>query len=160
METDTLRYKYDLSGFAVQLIDIRRRMNYGPNGMTPKNAAIDTSISTFINNKEGKPVMSIVCDPQNDTTSITYNSYLDGERTASYSIGKNGDTTAKASWSKDVVYSREVNINKTLGEIDTTWWIKDKIYEGISHNTIRRSKSRTIYKYDSKGNKIESVTYK
>jgi len=157
--TDTLRYEYDVSGSNTVLTIIHKMTDIRSDGRVPVKPPIDTTISRFTYNKDGAVIKAVVTRPNGDTVDISCNLYSNGQKQSSYTIGKNGDAIAKSSYFKEYNYLKEVGENTTFGSMDTSWEINGKIYESISHHTKLKFKSRTTYKYDSKGNEVESISY-
>lgn len=137
-------YKYDQYGFNTGLTSIFR----------------DTTISSITNNREGKPIKIVITKQNGDTVNTMYNSYLNGQQIATFGINSSGDTIEKTSYVNEGGYLKRISENMNSGENDTFWKKSDKVYEHISHDPARNSKSRSVYKYDSKGNQIEAVFYK
>ncbi len=97
-----------------------------------------------------------------DTVSITYNSYVNGQKASAYTIDGKADTVSKTTYLKTDTYLMEIVNHVNLGHADSTWEINNKIKLQISMipNAKHPFRTKTIYQYDPKGNEIQSVHYK
>lgn len=124
---------------------------------TYRRSGSPLKISFFIYDSTGKLISQVVRNNAGDTLSIFTNEYLNGEKNYSFEIRFPEDTTSIHKFEKDGDLVKETIFNK-LGT-ETCWYLSDKLQK-ITTNSKQFGKTMYTYKYDAKGNEIESILYK
>lgn len=151
-------YRYNDAGYLVQILNAQQLTRGGPEPIS-KNASAVTSVSSFIRDSLGNIKMIILTEANLDTTQIAHNVYFNGQKLSSYTIGKNGDTISTVSYIKEGNYTKEITNHFTSGKADTTWRLGDKIMQSIMNGEHHLPKTKWVSKYDTFGNRLESISY-
>jgi hypothetical protein len=120
----------------------------------------DTTIAHFDYDENGNLVKNTISDTKGIIKETIHNQYSGRQKISSLGINPNGDTISILNSQRDGKLIKRINISTEFGLVDTTWFDGKNIVKTISHNDKMKSKSKSIYKYNNKGDQIESISYK
>ena len=120
----------------------------------------DTTIGNFVYDVNGNLIKNTISDTKGRVKETIFNQYSGKEEISSLGINSNGDTISVLKSQHDGKLTKRIDISMELGLVDTTWLDGKNIVKTISHDDKMKSKSKSIYKYNDKGDQIESMSYK
>lgn len=120
----------------------------------------DTTISNFDYDVNGNLIKNIISDTKGIIKETLFNQYSGKEKISSFGINSNGDTISILKYQQDGKLMKRINISKEFDLTDTTWLEGKNIIKSISHNQKMKEKNKSVYKYNDRGDEIESMSYK
>jgi hypothetical protein len=175
MQTDHFMNKtfnvYNILGMVVKRIVINKIPKRNPNdeildsAMAHRNDKkefdIDTTVSLLNYDKQGNLIKTTITDMKGRIVGTAFYQHLDKEEISSYSINSSGDTTLRSISKHDGNLIKKVNtMSGKMDNVDTIWIDGKNVVKSISHSNSMNFKNKVINKYNSKGDRIESISYR
>lgn len=123
-----------------------------------KQFKYDTTLNTYEYDLNGNPTHVISSDTKGVVHVTTITQYSGNEKTFSFSLTPQGDTTGTLTFQHDGKLIKHIVDMKKMNTVDTIWFDNDKIIKSISHHGQMKYKNLTTY--NDKGDEIESASYK
>jgi hypothetical protein len=120
----------------------------------------DTTVIVNTYDDNGNLIQSVISDGNGKVRKTRKIEYEGNEKTFSYDISPQGDTMQKKKFERDGKLIKEFSLVRPIAGEDTTWYDGENIVEMIGHDDKRGVKYKFLTKYDDKGVKIESLSYK
>ena len=120
----------------------------------------DTTITNYTYDSEGNLIQTVKRNTKGGILKTWVYHFNGNEPTFSFSLNPLGDTVLKVEYDHQGKFTKEIHTLKELGNVDTTWKENKKILKIIGHNFRTNTKYRFIYKYNAKGQELESSSYK
>jgi hypothetical protein len=126
-----------------------------------RNLHYDTSIISYQYDQNGKLSKQIYKSPSQEVEETLTTLYSDTSKTFTYGINSRNDTVSLTKYEKqgNLIAETTRRIYDPLST-DTILYDGNKKVEEIRIDKKNNHKSKMTYKYDSKGNEIENITYK
>jgi hypothetical protein len=168
--TETIRRRYNDKNQKIEEITITLMPEIRPESWTldsaiahrndKKNPDYDTLSMAFEYDKKGNLVKEFYKNSNQEIVETVWTLYSDTVKINRFAIHSNGDTSSITNFKKQGNLIAEIRqSNKPIPYTDTTLYDGEKI---VTHIYIDNSsfKIKETYKYDSKGNEIENISYK
>jgi len=120
----------------------------------------DTTIGKFDYDVNGNLIKNTISDMKGIIKETLFNQYSGKEKISSFGINSNGDTISILKSQHDGKLIKRINISMEFGLTDTTWLDGKNIIKSISYNHKMEGKNKSLYKYNDRGDEIESMSYK
>lgn len=175
METDHFMNKtfneYNSSGRIIKRIVINRTQKRNPNDEILDSAMahhndkkefdMDTTVSFLNYDIQGNLIKTRITDMKGKIIGTSFYQYSGTEEMSSYSINSSGDTTFRSISEQDGNLIKKVNImSGKVDNVDSIWIDGKNIVKSISHSSSLNFKNKVINKYNRKGDKTESISYR
>lgn len=121
-------------------------------------SSFDTAITTFTYNADGNCTKETTTNTRNELQEIKAITYAGKEKVMSYTTNDKNETGAIFHYVRREKLLLQILNDKQSETIDTAWYDGEKEIKYVSRSQSMRFKFEM--KYDSKGNEIESVSYK
>ncbi len=131
----------------------------GLENMKAQKRTYDTTFLIFQYDGNGNVAKTISTNKENTKSTSTYILYEGMKRTFSFALNNNGDTINKASYTTKGDYTITSRRNFEASLISVDWRKNDKLYKSASYSGKPGTYHKTIYKYNDKGDEIESISY-
>lgn len=124
-----------------------------------KKLTYDTTINVCEYDATGNLVRRTVSDLKGNVQNILITQYSGDEKTFSFNLTSEGDTTAKFTYKHQGIYLIEITEAKKIGMVDTTWFERNRVVKIIGHNNVGL-KHKYVTNYNNKGDEIEEIAYR
>ena len=120
----------------------------------------DTSRISYNYDHFGNMIKSVTSDAKGNVLHTTFLEYDNGEIEKIFSLAPSGDTISTGRRVKEGNIRKEIVEDYSKKSISTTWWVNRRIQKSITYYKNGKGNHRSEYKYNSKGDRIESLEYK
>ncbi|MEO7048805.1 MAG: hypothetical protein ABI091_26120 [Ferruginibacter sp.] len=152
-------------------IDIQKKLPYRPSNWTLDSAVAhdndkiipryDTSIISYEYDANGNQITKIYKNANRVIREKIIILFSGNKKTASYGISPKGDTISITQYKRNGNLVTEINQDKNdLLYNETNLYDGDKLIEAVFIDKGTNFNTKETYKYDSKGNEIEKISYK
>ena len=125
------------------------------------NSLFDTIIKVNFYDQQGNLIKQTASNSNNVVQFNLFTFYANGQKTITYEVDENRDTTTMFRYKKVGNLIEEKVVSKSdPNSYVTTWYDGKKKVKRIFYDSNTNRKLMETYKYDKKGNEVENISYK